>query len=160
MLYLKFTVAGERYVMATNAIIEVAPLIPLRKLPDVPPHVAGLMNYRGRSLPVIDVSQLLAGHDAALRLSTRIVIVPAGRDGDAQHEVGVLLEKATETLEIPDDEFIEPGLENPKTTYLEKVVLDAEGMLQRVSPKNILSKMDVDLIFSRDKDRLAVEVMD
>lgn len=152
MLYLQFIVNNERYVMATAAVTEVAPLIPLRKLPDVPAYIAGLMNYRGKPLPVIDASQLLAGCDTALRLSSRIVIVTTNLSNGGSREIGLLLEKATETLEISDEAFVEPGIENPQTPYLGEIALDGEGMLQQISPENILSMMDIESLFSETEN--------
>ncbi len=152
MLYLQFIIDNERYVMATSAITEVAPLIPLRKLPDVPDYVSGLMNYRGKSVPVIDASQLLAGYDTALRLSSRIVIVKVCPSNGEPLQVGLLLEKATETLKIPDEDFVESGIDNPQASYLGKVVLDGKGVLQQISPDNILSKMNIELLFSKTED--------
>ncbi|HHH48638.1 MAG TPA: purine-binding chemotaxis protein CheW [Gammaproteobacteria bacterium] len=147
MLFLQFTVDSTRYVLATRAIIEVVPLAPLQKQPNAPAHIAGLMNYRGRSLPVIDISQLFAGYDSALRLSSRIVVVKLALPDGAQRTIGLLLEKATEILKLDESQFTEPGFENPHTPYLDKVTMDGQGMLQRVSPENILSAMDAERLF-------------
>ncbi len=149
MLYLLFTADNTRYVLATSVISEVAPLVPLRKLPEAPVYIAGLMNYRGTSLPIIDASQLLAGYDTAQRLSSRIVVVKVCMPDGEPREIGLLLEKAIETLNISDEKFVEPGIENPKTPYFGMVALDGDGMLQRITVENILSKMDVELLFSK-----------
>ena len=147
MLFLQFSVDNTRYVLATGAIIEVVPLVPLQKQPNAPAYIAGLMNYRGRSLPVIDVSQLFAGYDSVLRLSSRIVVVKLTLSDGAVRDIGLLLEKATEILKLEESEFTEPGLENPHTPYLGKVAMDGQGMLQRLSPENMLSVMDAELLF-------------
>ncbi len=147
MLFLQFTVDNTRYVLATGAIIEVVPLAPLQKQPNAPAYVAGLMNYRGRSLPVIDISQLFAGYDSALHLSSRIVVVKLGLPEGEAIAIGLLLEKATEILKLEASEFIEPGLENPQTPYLGKVTMDGQGMLQLLTPENILSVLDRELLF-------------
>lgn len=148
MLFLQFSVDNTRYVLATETIIEVVPLAPLQKQPNAPPYIAGLMNYRGRSLPVIDVCQLFAGYDTALRLSSRIVVVRLILPDGKARNIGLLLEKATEMLKLDEAEFSDPGLENPQTPYLGKVTMDGQGMLQLISPENILSAMDAELLFS------------
>lgn len=152
MLYLLFSADSTRYVLATSVISEIAPLVPLRKLPEAPVYIAGLMNYRGKSLPIIDASQLLAGYDTAQRLSARIVVVQISTPEGGFREVGLLLERAIETLSIDDDSFVESGIENPKTPYFGKVCLDDEGMLQQITVENILSKMDVELLYSKRDD--------
>lgn len=152
MLYLLFTADGTRYVLATSVISEVAPLVPLRTLPEAPAYIAGLMNYHGKSLPIIDASQLLAGYDTPQRLSSRIVVVKVKTQNGSFREIGLLLERAIETLSIADDRFVESGIENPKTPYFGLVALDDDGMMQQISVENILSKMDVELLFSKRDD--------
>ncbi len=147
MLFLQFVIDETRYLLAAGNIIEVAPLVPLQKQPNAPAYIAGLMNYRGSSLPVIDIAQLFAGHDAALRLSSRIVVVKLSLPDRKIRCIGLLLEKATEVLSLEEAEFTSPGLENPQAPYLDKVIMDRQGMLQLVSPQNILSAMDVELLF-------------
>jgi len=152
MLFLQFTVDNTRYVLATGAIIEVVPLAPLQKQPNAAAHIAGLMNYRGRSLPVIDISQLFAGRDSALRLSSRIVVVKLALSDGEVRNIGLLLEKATEILKLAEADFTEPGLENPQASYLGKVTMDEQGMLQLISPENILSLMDTEFLFPAPGD--------
>ncbi len=153
MLFLQFVVDKTRYVLAAGNIMEVVPLVPLQKQPNAPAHIAGLMNYRGSSLPVIDLSQLFAGRKAILRLSSRIVVVKVVLPDQETRNIGLLLEKATEILKMDEGEFSEPGIENPQALYLGKVVMDGQGMLQLISPEYILSAMDIELLFPASSGR-------
>jgi len=149
MLYLQFLADGARYLLPTSCVIEVTPLVPLKKLPKAPACVSGLMNYRGRSLPVIDASQLLAGHPATSYLSSRIVVVKVALPGQAERDIGLLLEKATEVLKMEEERFTEAGIENPQTPYLGEVAMDSRGgMLQRIFPHRLLSETDARQLFS------------
>ena len=60
---LVFTVAEERYGIETVHILEVIPLQGLTLLPGAPPVFLGVVNSRGRILPVVDLRRLfgLAG---------------------------------------------------------------------------------------------------
>lgn len=133
--------------------MEVVPLVPLQKQPNAPAHIAGLMNYRGSSLPVVDLGQLFAGRDAVLRLSSRIVVVKVVLPDQEARNIGLLLEKSTEILKMDEGEFIEPGIENSQAPYLGKVIMDGQGMLQLISPENILSTMDIELLFPAPSGR-------
>ena len=147
MLLLQFIVDKTRYVLATGTIMEVVPLVPLQKQPNAPAYIAGLMNYRGSSLPVVDLCQLFTGRDAVLRLSSRIVVVKVALPDQETRNIGLLLEKATEILKMDEGEFADPGIENPQALYLGKVAMDGQGMLQLISPENILSVIDINLLF-------------
>jgi chemotaxis-related protein WspB len=59
MLLLLFEIGNGRYALEVNQIIEIVPLVKFKKIPHSPDYVAGLMNYRGKGLPVIDLNLLL-----------------------------------------------------------------------------------------------------
>jgi purine-binding chemotaxis protein CheW len=57
---LHITLGQERYALETRYVVEVHALAALSVLPCLPPFFAGLVNARGRVLPVIDLTRLLA----------------------------------------------------------------------------------------------------
>ena len=75
MQLLTFTVAGRRYGIDTRRVVEVPPLIAARPLPKQPNEVRGLIRYRGRMLPALDMSQLISEVRCRDRLGTRTIIV-------------------------------------------------------------------------------------
>ena len=75
MLFLLFQLGRERYALEAGQVAAVLPLLSIKEIPQAPPAVAGLCNYRGRPVPVIDLSELTLGRPAQSRLSTRIVLV-------------------------------------------------------------------------------------
>jgi chemotaxis-related protein WspB len=75
MLLLLFHLGSELYAIESSQVIEIIPTVNLRPLHHVPDYVAGLFNYRGKFIPVIDLSQLLQATPCHLCLSTRIIIV-------------------------------------------------------------------------------------
>jgi purine-binding chemotaxis protein CheW len=54
---LEFSVAGERYAVENRFVVEVCPLKDLTPLPCTPPFVRGIVNLRGRILPVLDLKK-------------------------------------------------------------------------------------------------------
>ena len=55
MLFLLFNIGKDRYVIEANRVVEVTQLVALATLPQAPRGFAGIMNYRGRPLPVLDL---------------------------------------------------------------------------------------------------------
>ncbi|MBI4637215.1 MAG: purine-binding chemotaxis protein CheW [Candidatus Rokubacteria bacterium] len=78
MELLVISLAGERYGIETARIVEVVPLRDLTPVPCTPPFVLGVVNHRGRILPVLDLRRLfeLAGQGATE--GCRVVAVDAG----------------------------------------------------------------------------------
>jgi chemotaxis-related protein WspB len=61
MLFLLFQLGSERYALDASRVVEVVPLLCLQRLPQAPPGVAGVFNYRGQPVPAVDLSQLTMG---------------------------------------------------------------------------------------------------
>jgi chemotaxis-related protein WspB len=72
MLFLKFRIGSESYALDTTQIAEVLPLLQITRVPKAPVGVAGLINFRGRAVPVVDLSELMLGEPARPHISTRL----------------------------------------------------------------------------------------
>lgn len=75
MLMLTFQIKEEPWAIAADEIEALEPLVALQKLPYSAGQFAGLLNYHGERLPVIDVSAFVSGESVPLSLGTRIAIV-------------------------------------------------------------------------------------
>src|ERR1700758_944243 len=124
MLCLIFEIGGDRYALDVTQISAVLPRVPLKKIPHAPPEVAGACNYRGTPLPVVDIGQLAIGEPARPRLSTRIIVVHYSEPSGDRRQLGLLVEKATDTIKKPASEFVASGLANPWAPYLGAVATD------------------------------------
>ena len=106
MLFLLFQIGEEGYALPAERIVEILPLIEVRRTRDAPPEVAGSFLYRGTFVPAIDLDQLELGRPAPVRMGTRIVVVevPAGCEG-GREQIGLIVAGATETLRCEPDAF-------------------------------------------------------
>ena len=75
---LVFSLAGERYGIEATHILEVVPSLELTPVPCTPPFVLGVMNHRGRILPVLDLRRLLELGGQGVPAGGRVVAVEAG----------------------------------------------------------------------------------
>lgn len=75
---LVFSLARERYGIEAAHVLEVVPFRELTPVPCTPPFVLGVVNHRGRILPVLDFRRLfeLPGQEAPE--GSRVVAVEAG----------------------------------------------------------------------------------
>lgn len=135
MLFLMFQLGSDRYALAANEVVEVLPLIALKQIPQAPAGVAGLLNYHGQPVPVLDLSLLALGVPAARRVSTRLLIarcpVPEA-GGGAEKLLGLMVERATEAITKEPSDFVPAGIDSPRTRYLGPVAPDARGFIQRI----------------------------
>ena len=56
---LEFAVGDERYCVVLDSVTEIIDRQVSRSLPDAPPHVVGVMDYRGMTTTLVDTARLL-----------------------------------------------------------------------------------------------------
>ena len=98
------------------------------------------------------MSQLTLGRPAARRLSTRIVVVHYPADGGGVHPLGLIVEKATQTVRHATTDFVASGLTSADAAYLGPVATDARGLLQWIDVRTLLPPALRDLLFQQPMD--------
>ncbi|MHB8255541.1 MAG: chemotaxis protein CheW [Acidiferrobacter sp.] len=73
----EFSLAHERYAIASASIREIYPLTDITPLPCTPAFVLGVINVRGRILSVIDIKRLFDLPEKGLTDLNKVVIVQA-----------------------------------------------------------------------------------
>jgi purine-binding chemotaxis protein CheW len=72
---LEFRLASERYALESRYVQEVHPLRELTPLPCTPPFILGIVNVRGRILPVVDLKKFFDLPERGLTDLHRIILV-------------------------------------------------------------------------------------
>lgn len=129
-LLLLLTVGEQLYALDTENVVEVIPQVMLRPVSGAPPHQSGVFNFRGRVVPVVDVTQLLAGRACADHLSSRIIMVRSGAGPGEPALVGLLAERVTDTLLKPLSSFQAAEGAASQRACLGGVALDERGLIQ------------------------------
>ena len=133
MLFLKFRIGSESYALDTAQIVEVLPLLEITRIPQAPVGVAGLINYRGRPVPVVDLSELALGRPAQRHISTRLVLVRHG-----ERLLGLIAEQATETMRRGPEDFADSGIASDGAPYLGPVTQDGGRLVRWIEVQRLL----------------------
>jgi chemotaxis-related protein WspB len=147
MLFLLFELDGDRYALAAAQIVEVLALTPAKAIPGAPPWIAGVIEYRGALVPVIDVPRLALGRDARRLRSTRLVLARY-RAGDTDRPLGLIVEHATRTRRIERERFADSGVATPTARWLGPVASDGGEIVQWIDPQQMLGDAAKALIFT------------
>lgn len=153
MLFLLFTIGADRYALDTRQIAVVLPPTACKQVPEAPPWVCGLFRYQGCNVPVLDISMLALGQPTAARLSTRLVLThyqPAASAGEPQL-LGLLVEKATETIQANASDFTASGLVHDKAPYLGPVMQREGKLIQWVQVADLLDDTVQALLFPAER---------
>ncbi|MEW6321014.1 MAG: chemotaxis protein CheW [Acidobacteriota bacterium] len=104
--YLTFTIDDETYAVPVLKVREIIKLLAITPVPQTPPHVRGVVNLRGKVIPVVDL-RLKFGFDGRdLTDRTCIVVVDVALPAGALL-MGVVVDAVSEVLSISAGE-VEP----------------------------------------------------
>lgn len=148
MLFVTFKAGAIRYALEAHKVIGIVPLVKLRACAGAPDYIAGIFNYRGDGVPVIDLLRLTAGAACVMHLSTRIILVPYAAQNGRQRTIGLMAESVTETVEKETADFNESGLTTPGTPYLGKLAADESEFIQQVVIEQLLPKELESMLFA------------
>lgn len=109
MLALRFHVGDDVIELPAREVIEVLPVVDLQRVPHAPDYVAGLLNYRGRPVPVIDLCWVAMQRAAQPLLSTRIILVRHEAAMSSDKLLGLLAERVTETTDGRGADRVDAG---------------------------------------------------
>ena len=139
MLFILFHLGSDRYALPARDVVEVLPLIQVKTLPGAPAGVAGLIDYRGTAVPVIDLTVMMFGRPAARRVSTRLLMLKYPLPRGGERLLGVITERATEMIAKEPADFQATGITTNVARFLGPVAQDLRGMIQRVDVAGLLT---------------------
>jgi chemotaxis-related protein WspB len=149
MLFFLFRMGDDRYALDALQIAEVLPLVEAKKLPQAPAGVAGIIDYHGAPVPLIDLSELALGRPSQRRLGSRIILVHYPDHTGTKRLLGLLAERATELMRRDPADFVDSGVGNSPAPYLGQVSTDARGMVQRINISQLIPPSLSDLLFKQ-----------
>jgi chemotaxis-related protein WspB len=139
VLFLLFHLDQACYALDTAEVSEVLPLLAIRAIPRAPAAVAGMIDYHGLAVPIVDLSQLALGRPAQRHLSTRILLVRHADAKGTARTIGLIAERATRTLRCEPTDFHASGVSDAGAPYLGGVASLPMGLVQRVEVGAILT---------------------
>jgi purine-binding chemotaxis protein CheW len=121
---LPFTLGDQRYALALSSVKNVVRAVTITPLPKAPEIVLGIINVRGRVIPVVDVRKRFGFAPRELRLSDQFIIAQTPK-----RTVALVADRVEGLIEIDEQAVISAGQVLPRTDYVEGVVKLADGML-------------------------------
>lgn len=129
---LTFTLDREEFGLPITRVREVIRVGEITRVPQVPPHVRGVTNLRGRILAVVEIRSRLGLSPAEISPASRIVVVDvAGRS------LGLLVDRVSQVTKVPVESVapVPEEVASPESDYV-------TGVARRDSRLIILLDLD------------------
>ena len=86
---------GRPCAIPCEHIVEIVPRVNMSHVPDAPPQVLGVINLRGRVVPVVDVRQRISGGSTELSPYQYLVIVESGT-----RQIGLAVDEVSDVKNV------------------------------------------------------------
>ena len=139
--YLTFALGEEKFAIPVDHVQEVVEFGQVTKVPNAPGYMLGIINLRGRVLPLLD-TKLKLGLPATERTQkSRIMVLDIQTENEKSLQIGAMVDVAREVVEISASEIQEaPEFENLKTTAPITGIVNNHGDITMI--------MDITRVFS------------
>ncbi|MBC3803192.1 chemotaxis protein CheW [Acetobacterium fimetarium] len=134
--FLTFLLENEAYGIWIGYVTEIIGILPYMEVPELPNYLRGIINLRGRIIPIMDMRLRFGKHFVDYDERTCIIVVDIEED-----TVGFIVDSVSEVVTIDDDKIIEQpmmstGISNQFVKSIGKVadevklLLDCEKVLR------------------------------
>ena len=103
ILHVVFRVAAAEYVMPASEVVQMESYAGATPVPGGPKHLAGIVQIRGRVVPVIDLRVRFGLPPQEATLDTRILVGQLGN-----RPVGLLVDSAREVMNLLPEQIVPP----------------------------------------------------
>ena len=139
--YLTFALGAEKFAISVNSVQEIVELEQVTKVPNAPQYMLGIINLRGKVLPLLDTRLKLGLSKTEVTRKSRIMVIDLETNDEKNLQVGALVDVAREVIELsPADIQNAPDLENYKTDTAITGIVNNQGDITMI--------MDIRKIFS------------
>ncbi|MDD2318159.1 MAG: chemotaxis protein CheW [Desulfobacterales bacterium] len=141
--YLTFSLAEEEYGISILKVKEIIGMMPITSVPQTPDFVKGVINLRGKVIPVVDLRRKF--NMEAMDYTDRTCIVVVETTGDAASVMmGIVVDSVSEVLNIKSSDV--------EDTPTFGVKLNTQYILGMAKINNAIKiLLDIDLVLSKEE---------
>lgn len=142
--YMVFKTDDEFYGLELKCVNEIIGIQPITEIPEVEDYIRGLINLRGKIIPVIDVRIRFRQEPHEYTDRTCIIVVDV-----KEFTVGLIVEKIVDVVSISDDNIEPPpsiSTSNGKNKYVFALGKSKENVILLLDPEKLLGTGDYALM--------------
>ena len=106
-IYITFKMGDELFAIDVQYVREVIDLSPIARVPTAPAHLRGVVNVRGKAVPVVDLRRKLGLPDCPATVHSRILILELSGPRES-YVIGGLADSVHDVIELSAKELAPP----------------------------------------------------
>jgi purine-binding chemotaxis protein CheW len=150
--YLTFRLGEEVYACHVNKLLSILEIPKITEIPGAPKYMKGIIDLRGKVLPLIDTKIKLYMPPVEFTKDTCIVVMDINYENE-NLLIGILVDAVLEVMEFEEDKILPPP--NLGKKYHSKFIY---GIVKKED--KFIMLLDIDLLFSLDEIDLLKETTD
>jgi len=146
--YMTFKLALEEYGVEILKVREIIGLMDITSVPKTDKFVSGVINLRGKVIPVIDL-RLKFGMDKIEATDTTVIIVVQINHKDQELTIGIMVDEVLEVLDVKADQIEPPpsfGGATVDTDYILGVGKEENRVIFLLDIDKVLTVEEVDKV--------------
>ena len=138
--YLTVRLRDELYALRVEYLVELLPAPRITRVPSVPEHILGVMNFRGEILPVIDLKRFFSLPQSDPTADRIVVVVKHG-----EVRTGLLVDGVGDLVPLSPDDLTEEPLVAGRTQRVtfEGVARFKGGLVSLIDLEGLLQSEDL-----------------
>jgi len=137
--FLTFQIHSEVYGIEIKYVTEIIGIQPITEVPELPDYIRGIINLRGKIIPVMDVRLRFKKEEAEYSDRTCVIVIDVGTVS-----IGLIVDRVSEVLTIPDEEIVEPpDIKQGGNRYIKGIGKVGEQVKLLLDCDKLLNEQDV-----------------
>lgn len=141
--FLTFSLGKETYGIEIKYVVEIIGIQPITEIPELPQYIKGVINLRGKIIPVMDVRLRFKKEPREYNDRTCVIVIDI-----KDISIGLIVDSVSEVLTIPEQDIVESPRMNKSfnNRYIKgigkvgndvKLLLDCEKLLTEDDLENL-----------------------
>lgn len=143
--FMTFQTGKEYFGISISYVNEIIAMQPITKIPEVEDYIKGLINLRGKIIPVIDVRVRFRMEPMEYTDRTCIIVINV-----KSTVIGLIVEKIAEVDTIQDDDIVPPPAlgkrENEQNKYVYGLARTGDTVKLLLDPERLIKDEDIQAI--------------
>jgi len=144
--FMTFQTGREYFGISISYVSEIIQMQPITAIPEAEDYIKGLINLRGKIIPVIDVRVRFKMDPIEYTDRTCIIVIDV-----KSTVIGLIVEKIAEVNDIMDEDVVPPptlgkSKDNEKNKYVYGLARTGDTMKLLLDPEKLIKQEDLNLL--------------